>query len=41
MTFSHEITALRIHFRSSLSASKPIMSDCWYIECTAAQFRGT
>jgi hypothetical protein len=40
MMFSHEITALEIFFRSSLSDSKPNMPNCWYIGCTAAQFRG-
>jgi hypothetical protein len=41
MTFSHEITAQGILFRSSLSDSIPNVSCCWYIECTAAQYRGT
>jgi hypothetical protein len=29
---SHDITAFRIMFRSSLSDSKPSLPDCWYIE---------
>jgi hypothetical protein len=41
MTFSHEITALGILFRSSVSDSKPKLPNSWYTECTAAQFRGT
>jgi len=41
MKFSHEIPTLGILFRSSLHDNKPSMPDCWYIECTAAQFRRT
>ena len=41
MTFSHEITALWIFFTTSLSDNKSTLPDCWYIEYTAAQFRGT
>jgi hypothetical protein len=41
MIFDHEITAFGIHFRSSLSDSKTRFQDCWHIESTAAQFRGT
>jgi hypothetical protein len=40
MIFSDEIKALGILIRSSLSDSKNSLADCWYSECTAAQFKG-
>jgi hypothetical protein len=41
MRFSHEITTMRIIFRSSLSDSKPELTGSWYIEFTAAWIKRT
>jgi hypothetical protein len=37
---SHEISALGILIKSSLSDSKNSLPDCWYSEYTAAKLRG-
>jgi hypothetical protein len=39
--FIHEITAVWLLLRSSLSDRKPSLPDWWYNECTASEFRET
>jgi hypothetical protein len=41
MKCSHEITTVGILIRQSLPDSKYSLPDWWYIDCIAAQFRGT